>query len=314
MIHFYYGDNDFALRRATGDLIARFEQDNGVDAITKINAAEIEPQALLAEIVNASLLAPRRLIVVTVGAMAREFWRTVGDNLARIIDGPNDLLLVAETPDKRTKTFKDLVKSGSVTAREFLRLRSSEMKSWLRDEAHVAGLKIDATAIDELLIATGGDSDQQARLAAEIAKFQSLGRPINVDLVRKIVEPNLATNAFVILNLAIAKQRSKVASELKKLRESGEDANKFFGLLASQIFALAAAIFAGADAETARQMKIHPFQLMKMRDLAGQLGNAMTQKRRIREITRALSETDAHMKLSRADEAWVLIEIFLTRM
>jgi DNA polymerase-3 subunit delta len=235
----------------------------------------------------------------------------LGDNLSRVPD-ETDLIIVATKPDKRTKTYKTLLKSAK--SREFPMLKPPEMKNWLFDETRQLGIKIDALAVNELLGITGGDSDQQARLSAEIAKFQTLGQPVTVDLVRKIVEPNLTTNAFEILNLALNGKRREMAAEIKNLRESGEDANKFLGLLASQIFALSAAVFAstGLAKEVAGDLKIHPFQLARMRDLADQLGS--DSQRKIRKITKILADADAGIKLSRADEAWVLIEMALAKI
>jgi DNA polymerase III delta subunit len=311
MIYFYHGENEFATRRQIEAVAAKFAEQHGAEAITRLDASEIEPQSLLAEIVNINMFAPQRLVLVKNAGSSKTAWEILGENLGRVPD-ETDLVIMMAKPDKRTKTYKELLKIAK--AREFPTLKPAELKKWLLDEAHVMGLKINAAAADELLTATGGDSNQQARLAAEIAKFQVLGRSVDVELVREVVEPNLATNAFDVLNLAIAGKRREVAAELKNLRESGEDANKFFGLLASQVFALAAATLASSDAETARNLKIHPFQLSKMRDLARELGDGSAQKRRAKEITRILAETDARIKLSRADEAWALIEVALTRL
>jgi DNA polymerase-3 subunit delta len=311
VIYFYHGENEFAVRRQIEAAAAKFAEQYGAEAITRLDASEIEPQSLLAEIVNINMFASQRLILIKNTGGSKTAWEILGENLGRVPD-ETDLVIAAAKPDKRTKTYKELLKIAKV--REFLILKPAELKKWLLDEARLRDLKIDAAAADELLTATGGDSNQQARLAAEIAKFQVLGRPVDVELVREIIEPNLATNAFDILNLAIAGKRREVAAELKNLRESGEDANKFFGLLASQVFALAAAALAGSDAETARNLKIHPFQLSKMRDLTRELGDGASQKRRVMEITRVLAETDARIKLTRADEAWALIEVALTKI
>jgi len=311
VIYFYYGENDFARLSQIEAVVTKFSEQHGAAAITRLDASATESPDLLAEIVNINLLAPRRLIIVKDADHDRKTWETLGENLLRVPD-ETDLIIIATKPDKRTKTFNSLLKSAKT--REFSNLNPQEMKNWLRQEVQAAGLKIDAAAIDELLIITGGDSDQQARLATEIAKLRALDRSVDVDLVRQIVEPNLATNAFAILNLAIAGNRRAVTIELKNLREAGEDANKFFGLLASQIFALASAVFAGTDAETARNLKIHPFQLMKMRDLADELGDAAEQKQRVRKITQIFADTDAKMKLSRAEDAWVLIETSLAKI
>jgi DNA polymerase III delta subunit len=114
--------------------------------------------------------------------------------------------------------------------------------------------------------------------------------------------------------LAIAGERGKLTQELKNLRESGEDANKFLGLLASQIFALAAAVFLNKNIETSRELKIHPFQLTKAGELANQIGTATTQKRAVKKLAKIFAETDAKMKLADSKTAWRLVEISLNRV
>jgi len=299
------------MRRQVAAVAAAFAGKNGADSVTKIDAGEIEPQNLIAEIVNINMFAPQRLIVVSGFENAKAAWEKIGENLARVPDEV-DLIIATTKPDKRTKTFKDLIKVAKT--REFPKLQGRSLQKWAADEAAEHKIKINPDAIDELISATSGDGDPQARLASEIAKLGTLNRPVDIELVRQIVEPNLATNAFEILDLAIAGQRRKVAEELKLLRESGEDANKFFGLLASQVFALAAAMLAGSDSEIACDLKIHPFQLSKARDLARQLASKSEQKRRVKKITHVLADTDAKIKLARADEAWTLIEVALAKL
>jgi DNA polymerase III delta subunit len=298
------------LQRQLGVVAAKFTEQYGIEAITQLDASEIEAQNLLAEIVNINLFAPRRLIIVKNASDNKTAWEVLGENLNRVPDETN-LIIVATKPDKRTRTYKELLKSTET--REFPILQGSPLQRWLIDEALTMRIKIDAEAVDELLTITSGDSDPQARIAAELAKFQVLGRSVTVDLVRQVVEPNLSTNAFEILNLAATGRCREVAIELKNLRESGEDANKFFGLLASQVFALTAAVFAGSEPAMAGKLKIHPFQLSQMSKLARELGDLATQKRWVKKTVKVLAETDVKMKSTSVD-SWILAETALAKI
>ena len=84
MIYFFYGENDFALRRSADELIAKFTHEISLDAISKLDASETDAQQLIAEIVGVSLFAPQRLIVIKNVDQNREFWRILDDNLMRI--------------------------------------------------------------------------------------------------------------------------------------------------------------------------------------------------------------------------------------
>jgi DNA polymerase III delta subunit len=307
VIYFYYGENDFELKRQIDAATAKFATKFDADAVIKLDAGEIEPQNLLAEIVNINLFAPRRLVVVRGLDLNKAAWTLLGENLRRVPD-EIELVVTASAPDKRTKTFKELMKVAKT--REFTKIQGAALRKWASNEFAVAQVEAQNDAIDELIAATGGD---QWRMAAEIAKFAAFGRKVNKKLVQEIVEPNLETNAFEILSLALAGRRAETAAEIAKLRQI-EDANKFLGLLASQVFALVAAIHAGSGSDVAAKLKIHPFQLGKMRSLARTLGDAVEQKRRLRRASEILAETDAKMKLADAEKAWTLIAVGLGRL
>jgi len=309
VIYFYYGENDFALKRAAEQLATDFVAKFGIDAVTKIDASETDSAKILSEIFNVSLFAPRRLIVVSNATENKDFWRMLDDNLVRISDSANDVLLIAKTPDKRTKTYKDLLKDTGKNAREFLPLKHYEMTKWIANEATKLAMKISLDAAEGLATACG---DDQWRIFNELQKLAALGQTIDKKLVQEFVEPDLTTNAFEIFALSLSSEQIRAQNELQKLRDSGEDANRFFGLLTSQVFALVGAVF-GSGSDVAKDLKIHPFQLGKMRDLAQSLGNAAEQKVYVKKVVRLLAEADARMKLSRSDEAWTIAEVMLAQ-
>jgi DNA polymerase-3 subunit delta len=304
MVHFFYGENDFALRRAADELTAKFAREMSSDAITKLDASEIDAQQLISEVVGVSLFAPQRLIVIKNAGNNREFWQILDDNLTLIEESPNDVLLLAAAPDKRTKTYKSLLKKAE--AREFTFLKHYEIVKWIASESAKLNLKIQPDAAEELSIIC---SDDQWRIWHELKKLSALNRTIDKKCVQEFIKPDISANAFEILNLALMGENFQVQEELQKLREQGEDANKFLGLLASQIFALAGAIYGDVDA--AKDLKIHPFQLGKMRDSARSLDEP---KKRVKKLAQLLAETDARMKLSNSDEAWTLIGVMLGKI
>ena len=305
VIFFYYGENSFAIEQQIDLQILEFVKQHGTDGLTKIDASETNPTDFVSQIVNISLLSPRRLIVVKNSEKSKSIWTTLGENLARVPD-EIDLIIDAESPDKRTKTFKDLSKIAKTT--EFKPLKDYELLSWVKAEVSKSGQKITDGAARQLLSATSAD---QWRMSNEMAKLSALNRPIDEQLVSEMIEPDLATNAFSVLEMSILGKAKQAAAEVKKLRQI-EDPNKFFGLLSSQVFALAAAVF--GDVDSAKELKVHPFQLTKANGLARQLGDHRVQKTRVKHAARVMAETDAKMKLSNADQAWTLVEVALIRM
>ena len=306
VIYLYYGDNDLLRKRAVDELTTAFVAKYGADAVSQINCSDIEPQQLIAEIVNANLFAPERLLLLEDVDRNSAAWALLGDNLGRIADGTS-LVVAARSPDKRTRTFKVLKSTASV--KEFQPLKGRELSDWLHRELAENKIEYKSAVVDELITVTGGD---QWRLATEIAKLRTLDQVVTVELVRDYVEPNLEANAFMILERTLTGRRDLALAELSKLEQS-EDPNKFMGLLASQTFALAAAIHGSGQSDLASRLKIHPFQLAKMNDLSRRLGDAAEQKARIKQIISLLAATDVKIKLSRPAEAWSLVGIALAK-
>ncbi|MDR0957107.1 MAG: DNA polymerase III subunit delta [Candidatus Nomurabacteria bacterium] len=306
MIYFYYGENDFLLRRQIATDVASFSKKHGDEAVSKINASDVSFEKLFSEIANINMFAPRRLAVLSGLENEKNLWEKLNENLSRI---PDEITLIVAMikPDKRTKMFKDLKKVAE--SKEFLNPKAFEMAKFVLEEASLRRVEIRREAVQKLIEITSGDGENQlARIASEIAKMSALNKVISVEMVEKMVEPDVSANVFVILEKAIAGKRDEIKKELQILQESGENANKFFGLLVSQIFALAAAVFGGDDMA---DLKINPFQLKNASDLSYKLGTQSEREKRVKAIVAHMAEIDAKMKLSNANNAWILVETML---
>lgn len=304
MIHLYCGENDFAIKRAVDAVCASFATKHGENSVAKINGGEIDADKLIAEIVNINMFAPQRLIVVENLAKNKTAWVKLGENLLRIPD-ETEVLIVESTPDKRTKTFKELKKIAKI--KEFPTLRFRDLDEWTMNEAHSQNVEIKRDAVDELIMATSGN---QWQIAVEIAKFSTLDQMVDKKLVARLVEPNLEASAFAVLDFAMNGRRDVMIRELANLRKL-EDANKFLGLLSSQIFALSTAVNAGdrRSNDVAKEMGIHPFVMEKMFAAARKLD-----KRDLAKYAQIVAETDAKCKLSNAADAWILVELALAKI
>lgn len=307
MIYFLHGENDFAIQQQVGVLKSDFSNKYGEDAITKIDCQDIDPQQLVAELVNISMFNSTRLVIISDIDRNGQAWALVGENLDRI---PSDthVIIIAKSPDRRTMAYKALLKSAK--SQEFKYLKGRELADWLMTELQTRKIDFKRSAIDDLIVATSGD---QWRLVSEISKLELLDRVIDTDLIRQFVEPDLDSNAFIILDYAMSGNRETALEELSKLKQI-EDPNKFFGLLSSQFFALTAAVFGSEQSQIANDLKIHPFQLSKMADLARKFGDNTQQRHRVVKASEVLSKMDAKIKLSRPDEAWSLVEIAISTM
>lgn len=304
MIYFFYGENDYEREQKIRAIRAKFTPEN----ITVLSLTDADLELVSREIFGADLFRSTKLFIlkdVFANADTRAFLEDFLANLNRLPD-ENSIILTDTKPDKRTKIFKDLL--AAATAQEFPPLKDYELKKWLAGEVATRKLSLDAAAQSELVARKLGETNPQNAIALELDKLANLTGKIDAQKIRELVDDNPATNAFEILNLALDGQREKLHAEIAKLKNSSEDPNRFLGLLTSQILALAAVIFAVPDA--AKTLKISPFQLTRARESFREI-HATNREDFAKNLTRKLAETDAKMKLSAAEDSWILVENFL---
>lgn len=302
MIYFFYGNNDYEREHKIGAIRADFQ----ADQITTFDLTEDDLAIATREIFSLDLFQSTKLFILR-DAFANTQTRALLDdlvtNLARLPD-QNTIIVTDAKPDKRTKIFKELTEQA--TAQEFLKLKSYALKPWLSDEIATRRLNLDTNTKNELITRKLAADDPQSAIAAELDKLALLPEPIDITTIREFVDDSPIANVFAILEFALKNRRATVQIELLKLRHAGEDPNRFLGLLTTQIIAIAAIVF-GADAHA---LKVQPFQLAKARDMIQQMPHN-TRPAFVKRLTRALANTDAAMKISNADEAWVMVEKFL---
>lgn len=314
-IEFFYGDNEYEISRKIAAERARFN----LDQIKIFDVMENEPDTIFREILNIDLFATEKLFILKNIFAKKDFPALLLENISRIPDG-NSLILVDEKPDKRTKKFKELI--AKIDSEEFAKLKDWQLKAWLESEVNSRKILMKNVAQSELISRKLGEVDPQRAIASELDKLSSLNGEVTPARIREFVDENPAINTFEILNFAITaasapevkireQARAEIHSEIAKLKTSGEDPNRFMGLLASQIFAITAAVF--AKNEDVASLKIHPFQLNKARDSIQKI-SSVERTDFAKNLTMKLARTDAKLKLSSADSGWILIENFLANL
>lgn len=303
MIHFYFGENDFAIQSQVTEIKKRFIAKYGAENVLNLDGGEVNPQHFISEIVNINLFAPYRLIIVKFLATNKMAWQALGENIERLPDS-TELIIIEKKPDKRTKTFSALKKTADF--KEFPALKPFELPDFVMNEAEKQGLVLKHDAVQELILACGSD---QWRIANEIKKLHALNKVIDAKKVRHYVEADISANAFKLLEDALNSRHDVALAELYKLRQN-EDPHKFFGLIASQVFTLAAVYYAGKHniKEVASDMGVHPFVAEKMLRVARNIN-----KDKLSEISHIVANTDQKIK-STGINPWTLIEIAIAKI
>lgn len=298
MIHFYFGDDDLAIKRQVGAVRAAFAKKYGAENISQLGADDAEQ--VLTELVNIGLFSMERLVILSGVFANKNLCEKLIDVLPRIHEKTE--VIIAETkPDKRTKLYKVL--AGEYKSKEFA--LSRDIAKFAAGEAERLGVEISREGISELVNFVDGD---QWRIVSELKKLAEIGEAVSPELVRRYVEPELKASAFNLLDDLLGGQREAALAELDKLRTK-EDANRFFSLLASQVFALSAVVAGSRKSpnDIAKDIGVHPFIIQKLVSLAHRISKADVKK-----YSQIISETDEKIKTSKTD-AWTLIELAIAK-
>lgn len=299
MIHFYYGEDDLSLKRQISLVTQSFSKKYGTENISQINTNNPNIEEILSSLINVGLFSEKRLVIL------REVFgnKILSEKLTEIltrIPNETEVIIVEPKPDKRTKLYKVLSKEYKI--KEFA--IDKNIAKFVMDEANSKRVEINRPGIEELINYTGGD---RWKITNELDKLKALKKLVTPELIHKHIEPDLQISVFNILDDLLAGRREKVLNELTKLRVQ-EDANKFFALLSSQIFALSVAINTNkTSAESAKDAGVHPFVMSKMFDYARRIT-----KDDIKKYSQIISETDEKLKTAKTD-AWTLIELAISQ-
>ena len=309
MIYLLHGDNDYLISRRAKELRQAFAREHSPDAITTIDGTEVAPTDLTSQLTALSLFDPYRLVVVSAVTAQAGNWTMLETNLAHIPEQTTVILTDIKALSKVrnltiTRTMKELRRLGATIEKFDLAKSSYQLRPWLEAELKRHRLSVERGVTDKLLELTAGEENQQARLELELDKLALLGGELTVQLVEQYVQPSPQTNAFAILEAGLAGDQVRVAQLLDRLIMTGEDSNRFLGLLASQALALAGVL-------TGAKVKLSPYQLNQTRQLAERVG-AHRLKSRLGSIIAKLAQLDGKVKLSAPDEAWLYIRSILS--
>lgn len=294
------GPNEYRIKESVDRLVVEHVERDGPDGVVRSDGTSLAVADLDQLLTGGNLFAPRQLIILRDASKNKPIWEKLGE-YAEKLDESTSLVVVEPSPDKRTRTYKQLEKHGQVRKHEALSER--ELISWIQTTARADGVNIEVEAARFLVGHAGFD---QWRLSTELGKLSSLGKTVTPELIRDIVEPEPQANAFELLDAALSSRIEVVTRQLTVLRTS-EEPYRFFGLLVSQVAALVVCATAAGQppATIAKTFGIHPFIVKKTLAMVQSLPHGMVDR-----VIDIVADTDIRMKSSSADP-WLLIELCL---
>lgn len=293
MITVFTGENSFETSRALNDLVTAFAGD-----AERYDGEELQLSQLPDLLMGGTLFASERLVIIRDLSSNKQLWDVLSEWLERATSDVHVVLLEPK-PDRRTKTYKELKKYATV--KEFTVWGDRDVglaEKWVVGEAKAQNLELDRKAAQVLVERVGLD---QWQLYHALEKLAALGKA-TPQIIEAVIEAAPTENVFNLLDAALRGDAARVSEMIETLRRT-QDPYMTFGLLAGQVFQLAALAASSApSADVAKDIGAHPYALGKLAPHATSLGRNGTKK-----LVAIFADTDTAMK-STGIEPWLLIE------
>ena len=294
MIYLIHGENAYVqeqelqkITQATGLAPERID----VDALT-LNA--------LADIVRGgSLFTEKRLVVIRELSGDAALFSKLAEWAGEV---PNEttIVLLERKLDKRTKTYKAIIKAAKVIGADPLSERDLHMaEEWLNKLATQYGVSISLTQakqmVERSLIAGEKVSSRivdQMQLAHAL-KALAGAKEVTDEMIATVLPQAIGDTVFDMLDIAARRESARLDTLLSDMART-EDGHRVLAMLSGQWAQLAAvATLGGASQSIATELGLHPFVAKKMQETAGQF--VMND---IRTLTQLIADLDADTKTS----------------
>ncbi len=306
MISFLFGQNRYALKSRLRSIADEFAAENihGAAAPERLSGARLEASELYSLLLGGSLFGERRLVILDDCSQNPAVWSALGEAVQDGLPASTHLVVVEQSPDKRSKTFKTLQKTADLVV-EAGPESLIKLLGWVLEEARRRRVELSEPAARRLLELAGPD---QERLANELDKL-FVHSTIKTELVEDLVEPVSSASVFGLIDAVISRRPQQVGRILDGLRGS-EEPSKILALLVGQLHSLAILLASGGRRDIDRlaaEAGIHPYALRNLRARAAGLSLA-----ELSRLIEAADKLDESLKNSRGDE-WLLLETVLLR-
>lgn len=305
MLYLIIGENAYRTRQEIARISKGF---NG--EIVRVSGEDLTAGQLADLVAGSSLFASDQLAIIRDLSSNSSLWQEFEKWIPRIAES-TVVILVEQSVDKRTKTYKALKKSGTIIEAAHWPERDYRLaEAWLDKMANESGILIAREQLADMVrrathTGSGGKAYiDQMELWSAITALQGAER-VTRDMIDTVMPPDMNENIFELFVTALQGDSSRLSEMLSNLKAT-EDPYKTFGLLANQWFQLVSlSVSTAPPSQVAGQLGMHPFPLQKMATYRTKFS-----RRELSRLSTLLARLDYESKTSSA-EPWYAVERFL---
>ena len=294
MIQLILGANIYKAEQELARLVREHEV-----APERLDSALLTVNTLADIVRGGSLFSETRLVVLRQLSENKSVFEKLAEWASEV---PSDttLVLLESKLDKRTKTYKMIVKAAKVIVAEPLTERDSyEAESWLTALAKAQKVRLATKQIGNMVtraLVVGEKPAQryidQMQLANAIKALRGADK-VTDDMIATVLPPAMQDTVFSLLEVAAKRERQRAETLLQDLERS-DDPHRTLALLLSQWAQLVAvSLGSGSSATIATELGLHPFVVKNLQPLA-----RLFSKEEIASLTALAADIDVRSKRS----------------
>lgn len=270
-IHFFYGNDEFAIRKEAEKFAALFSDATTAGMNTsRLDARSASENDLTSATGSMPFLADLRLVVIE-NATKRFTGQDGHKRFTAFLDGVPAFtqLLLVEPEEIKEKDIANhwLVKwahknSAIAEARNFMLPHQREMPAWIVAQAKKQGGAIELPAAARLAEMTGEDTRQAALEITKLLTYVNFAHPVGLEDVEAVSIVTASVNVFDLVD-AIGNQNGRLAQKLYHRLLEDKDALEIFGMVVRQFRLLTQARDVidehGSLQDVTQALGVHPF-------------------------------------------------------
>ena len=218
MILFFYGEDTYRMRQKLRALKEKFVSASlGDTNLAVLDGERITNDEFVRQILAMPFLAKTRLVIVEnlLGKAKKDVIEKIPEGFGKMTASTVLVFVEEGIPDRRTTLFRKLSKER---VEEFKLLEPESLRRWIKKEVETRGGTIDSAAILKLAEFVGNDLWRMTNEIDKLIAFDPKITPQNIEI---LVNPQIQTNIFNLIE-AVSQKNIKLANkELYRLLNSG---------------------------------------------------------------------------------------------
>ena len=305
MIYLLTGDNTYQVQQQLAKLLG-----DARATARRIDGNGLSVEQLPELMSGMSLFGPAEPLVLRGLSENDTVWQKFIDWIDTA-DTDRQIILVEPKLDKRTKTYKTVIKHAEVIETKQWTERDHHLAAeWLRTRAKTLAISLSPAQVEDMVRRALMPSEKPGSFVIDQMRLHSAlqaigqGSSVTDDMIDAVMPKAMGDTIFDLLAIAAEGNASHVRTILDDLR-AREDAHKVFAIVASQWVQLVSVAIADTPGpELAQELGMHPFVVQKLSGTARQFSRG-----ELRMLTKLCADIDSGMKLSRF-EPWDGVDRF----